>query len=58
MTIVNDGTVWSITLELAIALLESSISHPLCSYRAVMVQASLMMIVIYDPHIFIVQATG
>ncbi len=43
---VNDATSWSITLELAKMLPESSISHQLCSQRKFIVQASLMMIVI------------
>ncbi len=57
MTIVNDATSWSPTLESSITFLESSISHHLCSQRTFIVQASLMIIVNYNHHIFIVQAT-
>ncbi len=42
----------SVTVESTILLLESSISGQLCSQRTFIVQASLMMIVIYDCHIF------
>ncbi len=58
MIIINDATSWSITPGSSIMLLESSISGPLCSERTFIAQASLMMIVIYDHHIFIEQATG
>jgi hypothetical protein len=58
MTIVNDATSWSITQELSIGLLESSISCQLCSQRTCTEQVSLMTIVIYDCHIFIVQAAA
>ncbi len=58
MKIVNDATSWSITPGSSIMLLESSISGPLCSERTFIAQASHITIVIYDHHIFIVQATG
>jgi hypothetical protein len=58
MTIVNDATSWSITQVSSITLLELSISRQLCSQRTFIVLASLMVIVIYDCHIFIVQATA
>ncbi len=56
--IVNDDASWSITPGSSIMLLESSISGPLCSERTFIAQVSLVTIVIYDNHIFIVQATG
>ena len=56
MTIVNDATSWSPTLESSITFLESSITHQLCSQRTFIVQASLMTIVNYNYHTFIVQA--
>jgi len=57
MMILNDTSVWSVTLESSITLQESPIRCHLCSYRTFIVQVSLMMIVIYDRHIFTVQAT-
>ncbi len=56
--IVNDAASWSITPGSSIMLLESSISGPLCSERTFIAQVSPVTIVIYDHHIFIVQATG
>ncbi len=62
MMIVNDATSWSVTLEslilleLSIMLLELSIM--LLELSIMLLQASLMTIIIYDHHIFIVQATG
>jgi hypothetical protein len=57
MIIVNDATSWSVTLELSFMLQELSISCQLCSQRTLIILASLMMIIIYNCHIFMVQAT-
>jgi hypothetical protein len=58
MPFVYNAISWRITLELSFLLLELSIRHQLWSKRSLTEQASLITIIIYNPHIFIVQGTG